>query len=118
MKTRFSILAILVILAFLGCKNEPVAVKMNYEYSDQPSLVDCKGADSLLVKEVLYTFESDNWGLAPDLYSDFSDHVADRDDVADDHDGHPAHQPPVLGLLSRQQSCLLLPKNGFLKLCI
>ena len=58
MKTKFSILAILVTFAFLGCKNEST-VKINYDYSDQPSVVDCNAADSLLIKEVLYTFESD-----------------------------------------------------------
>lgn len=59
MKTRFSILTILVTFAFLSCKNESVAVKMDYNYSDQPSLIDCNISDSLLVKEALYTFESD-----------------------------------------------------------
>lgn len=58
MKTRFSILTILATVAFLSCKNEP-AVKINYNYSGQPSVVNCNGADSLLVKEALYTFESD-----------------------------------------------------------
>ena len=58
MKTKFITLAILVTFAFLGCKNEST-VKLNYKYSDQPTLVTCNMADSLLIKEALYTFESD-----------------------------------------------------------
>ena len=60
MKTQLSILAILLTFAFLSCKNESsTTVQMNYQHSDKPSVVNCKGADSTLIKEVLYTFEND-----------------------------------------------------------
>lgn len=58
MKTRLSILAIIFTLAFFNCKNES-SVSLNYSYSDKPAVINCKGSDSLFVKEVLYTFEND-----------------------------------------------------------
>ena len=58
MKTRLSILAIIFTLAFFTCKNES-SVSLNYSYSDKPAVINCKGSDSLFVKEILYTFEND-----------------------------------------------------------
>ena len=58
MKARLGIVAIVLTLIFFSCKKES-SVTMNYEHSDKPSVVNCQTADSLLLKEALYTFETD-----------------------------------------------------------
>lgn len=58
MKAKLSIVTVVLACALFSCKKES-SVNINYEYSDKPSVVDCKIADSLLLKEVFYTFEND-----------------------------------------------------------
>jgi len=58
MKTKYNLIALLLIFSITSCKKNEIAFK-EFEFADKPEAITCKSVNSKLYNEAFYSFEND-----------------------------------------------------------